>query len=119
MDNERLKTLLYNAIVLLEEGVNPETLENYEQEELLEELGMTEEEYGAIMVPESDIHYFDVHFATEPDGSGFSVFVTASDEASAVSIARAKNDAYDEINDYVEEINEDEYKRAIATGKED
>ena len=106
MDNERLKTLLYNSIVMLEES------EEKSHEKLLNELGMTEEEYGIIMVPESDIHYFDVHFATEPDGSGFSVFVTASDETSAVSIARAKADAYDEINDYVEEIDEDEYKRA-------
>lgn len=39
--NERLTTLLYNAIVLLEE--------NYEHEELLDELGMTEEEYKKVM----------------------------------------------------------------------
>ena len=39
--NERLITLLYNAIVLLEE--------NYEHEELLEELGMAEDEYKKVM----------------------------------------------------------------------
>ena len=35
--NERTATLMYNAIVLLEE--------HYDHEELLEEMGMTEEEY--------------------------------------------------------------------------
>lgn len=39
--NERLTTLVYNAIVLLEE--------HYDHEELLEELGMTEDEYKAVM----------------------------------------------------------------------
>jgi hypothetical protein len=39
--NERLTTLLYNAIVLLEE--------RYGHEYLLEELGMTEYEYNEIM----------------------------------------------------------------------
>ena len=39
--NERLTTLLYNAIVLLEE--------HYGHEYLLEELGMTEDEYNEIM----------------------------------------------------------------------
>lgn len=39
--NERLITFMYNAIVLLEE--------HYDHEELLEELGMTEDEYKAIM----------------------------------------------------------------------
>ena len=49
MDSERLKVILYNAIVLLEEGFNPETLENYEREEILVELGMTKKEYDEIM----------------------------------------------------------------------
>lgn len=39
--NERMITLMYNAIVLLEE--------QYDREELLEELGMTEDEYKKIM----------------------------------------------------------------------
>ena len=38
---ERIKTILYNAIVLLEE--------NYAHEELLEELGISEEEYSDLM----------------------------------------------------------------------
>ncbi len=42
MDSERLKVILYNAIVLLEE-------ENYEREEILVELGMTEKEYDEII----------------------------------------------------------------------
>jgi hypothetical protein len=39
--DKRLTTLLYNAIVLLEE--------NYYHDEVLEELGMTEEEYKKVM----------------------------------------------------------------------
>lgn len=39
--DERQITLLYNAIVLLEE--------HYTKEELLDEMGMTEEEYDEIM----------------------------------------------------------------------
>lgn len=39
--NERLITLLYNAIVLLEE--------QYGHKQLLNELGMTEDEYKKIM----------------------------------------------------------------------
>ena len=42
MASERLKVILYNAIVLLEE-------ENYEREEILVELGMTEKEYDEII----------------------------------------------------------------------
>ena len=38
---ERIITILYNAIVLLEE--------TYEHEELLEELGISEEEYSSVM----------------------------------------------------------------------
>lgn len=40
LTNERLITLLYNSLVLLEENLG--------KEELLEELGMTEEEYKAV-----------------------------------------------------------------------
>lgn len=39
--NSRIITLMYNAIVLLEE--------NYDHEDLLDELGMSDEEYKAIM----------------------------------------------------------------------
>jgi hypothetical protein len=38
---ERIITLLYNAIILLEES--------YSKEELLDELGMSESEYAAVM----------------------------------------------------------------------
>ena len=47
LDNERLKTLLGNAIVCLEDEYG--AWENWGKEELLEELGMTEEEYEKIM----------------------------------------------------------------------
>ena len=40
LTNERLTTLLYNAMVLLEE--------EYSKDELLEELGMTEKEYEEV-----------------------------------------------------------------------
>lgn len=43
---DRIKTILYNAIVLLEE--------NYSHEEILEELGISEEEYSAIMADYKD-----------------------------------------------------------------
>ena len=39
--NSRIITLMYNSIVLLEE--------HYDHEELLNELGMSEEEYNAVM----------------------------------------------------------------------
>jgi hypothetical protein len=39
--NERIITLLYNAIVLLEES--------YSKEKMLDELGMSESEYTAVM----------------------------------------------------------------------
>ena len=39
--DSRIITLMYNAIVLLEE--------HYEHEEILNELGMSEEEYKAVM----------------------------------------------------------------------
>ena len=42
--NDRTSTLLYNAIVLLEE--------HYSYEYLLEELGMTADEYDEIMMEE-------------------------------------------------------------------
>lgn len=41
MDNKRLKTLLYNAIIMIEP--------KYEHEELLRELGIEESEYKQIM----------------------------------------------------------------------
>lgn len=47
LNNERLKTLLYNAIVCLEDQYG--SYESWSKEELLEELGMTEEEYEKIM----------------------------------------------------------------------
>lgn len=45
---ERLKTLLYNAIVLLE------TDNDYDIEDILEELGMTSEEYDKIVYDMED-----------------------------------------------------------------
>ena len=39
--NERVATLMYNALILLEE--------EYDHSELLDELGMSEEEYREIM----------------------------------------------------------------------
>lgn len=44
---ERLKTLLYNAIVCLEDQYG--SYESWSENELLEELGMTEDEYIEIM----------------------------------------------------------------------
>lgn len=41
MELYRMDTILYNAIALLKE--------NYDKENLLEELGITEEEYNEIM----------------------------------------------------------------------
>ena len=46
--NERLKILLYNAIVKLEDENNADIFEDV-HEYLLDELGMTEEEYKEIM----------------------------------------------------------------------
>ena len=46
--NERLKRLLYNAIVKLEDENNADVFEDV-HEYLLDELGMTEEEYKEIM----------------------------------------------------------------------
>ena len=46
--NERLKILLYNAIVKLEDENNADIFEDV-HEYLLAELGMTEEEYKEIM----------------------------------------------------------------------
>ena len=46
--NERLKILLYNAIVKLEDENNADMFEDV-HEYLLDELGMTEEEYKEIM----------------------------------------------------------------------
>lgn len=46
LTNERLITLLYNSLVLLEE--------NYDKEELLEKLGMTEAEYDAVVKGHTD-----------------------------------------------------------------
>lgn len=46
--NERLKILLYNAIVKLEDENNADIYEDV-HEYLLDELGMTEEEYKEIM----------------------------------------------------------------------
>lgn len=46
MSEERLKTILYNAIIFLKVD------NNYTTEELLEELGCTEEEYKEIMEDE-------------------------------------------------------------------
>ena len=46
--NERLKILLYNAIVKLEDENNADIFEDV-HEYLLDELGMTEEEYEEIM----------------------------------------------------------------------
>ena len=46
--NERLKILLYNAIVKLEDENNADVFEDV-HEYLLDELGMTEEEYKEIM----------------------------------------------------------------------
>ena len=46
--NERLKILLYNAIVILEDENNADVFEDV-HEYLLDELGMTEEEYKEIM----------------------------------------------------------------------
>ena len=46
--NERLKILLYNAIVKLEDENNADVFEDV-HEYLLDELGMTEEEYKDIM----------------------------------------------------------------------
>lgn len=47
MENERLRTLLYNAIVCLEDQYG--SYESWSEDELLEELGMTKEEYNEIM----------------------------------------------------------------------
>lgn len=46
--NERLKILLYNAIVKLEDENNADIFEDV-HEYLLDELGMTEKEYKEIM----------------------------------------------------------------------
>ena len=46
--NERLKMLLYNAIVKLEDENNADIFEDV-HEYLLDELGMTEKEYKEIM----------------------------------------------------------------------
>lgn len=46
--NERLKTMLFNAIILLEDINNADIFEDV-HECLLDELGMTEEEYKEIM----------------------------------------------------------------------
>ena len=46
--NERLKILLYNSIVKLEDENNADVFEDV-HEYLLDELGMTEEEYKEIM----------------------------------------------------------------------
>lgn len=46
-ENERLRTLLYNAIVCLEDQYGG--YESWSEDELLEELGMTKEEYNEIM----------------------------------------------------------------------
>ena len=48
LKNERLKILLYNAIVKLEDENNADIFEDV-HEYLLDELGMTEEEYKEIM----------------------------------------------------------------------
>lgn len=45
--NERLKILLYNAIILLEDENNMNLIPNSNR--ILEELGMTEKEYKEIM----------------------------------------------------------------------
>lgn len=47
-ENERLKTMLFNAIILLEDINNADIFEDV-HEYLLDELGMTEEEYEEIM----------------------------------------------------------------------
>ena len=47
-ENERLKTMLFNAIILLEDINNADIFEDV-HEYLLNELGMTEEEYKEIM----------------------------------------------------------------------
>lgn len=47
-ENKRLKTLLHNAIVKLEDENNADIFEDV-HEYLLDELGMTEEEYEEIM----------------------------------------------------------------------
>lgn len=49
-ENERLKTLLYNALDLLKTQLGiDEVSVSIEDTELLEELGMTEKEYNKIM----------------------------------------------------------------------
>lgn len=47
MDNQRIKTLLYNAIVILEEQNGCEL--GLMDTDLAEELGMTQEEYDEVM----------------------------------------------------------------------
>lgn len=50
MDTKRLKTLLYNAIDLLKDSYNiDDTLVSIEDTDLLDELGMTQEEYDEIL----------------------------------------------------------------------
>lgn len=50
MDTKRLKTLLYNAIDMLKTAYNiDDTLVSIEDTDLLDELGMTEEEYDEIL----------------------------------------------------------------------
>lgn len=47
---ERLKTLLYNAITMLKDAYNiDDTLVSIEDTDLLDELGMTQEEYDKII----------------------------------------------------------------------
>ena len=49
-ESKRLKTLLYNAITLLKDAYNiDDTDVSIEDTELLDELGMTQEEYGRII----------------------------------------------------------------------
>lgn len=49
-ENERLKTLLYNALSLLKDNFGiDDTVTKVENTDLLDELGMTPEEYDKIM----------------------------------------------------------------------
>lgn len=49
-ENERLKTLLYNALTLLKDNLGiDDTVTKVEDTDLLDELGMTSEEYDRIM----------------------------------------------------------------------
>lgn len=55
-NNERLKVLLHNAIVLLEDENNMNLTPKSSR--LLDELGMSDEEYDDIMGTDEDKHYY-------------------------------------------------------------